>query len=140
VQARLEADVVATACVPDEVQDISAQLQAWATSALKPDLILTTGGTGLSPRDVTPEATARVLERQHPALLELVRLRCLAKSPRVFLSRGLAGTIGRTLVINLPGSTRGAMEGLEALADLLPHAIDVLRGDVKDEGRPPHAH
>jgi molybdenum cofactor synthesis domain-containing protein len=132
---KLQANVVAAACVPDEIDQIAAQLRAWATNPPCPDLILTTGGTGLAPRDVTPEATLKVLQRRHPALLELARLRCYAKTPRTFLSRGEAGTIERTLVINLPGSRRGATENLEALLDILPHAVETLRGEVQDDGR-----
>jgi molybdenum cofactor synthesis domain-containing protein len=132
---KLGAQVVATACVPDEVEAIAAQLSAWATDHPRPDLILTTGGTGLAPRDLTPEATAKILQRRHPALLELARYRCFAKTPRTFLSRGEAGTIERTLIINLPGSRRGATENLEALLDILPHAIETLRGEVQDDGR-----
>lgn len=96
------------------------------------DLILTTGGTGLAPRDFTPEATAPILERRHPALLELARRRCYDITPKTYLSRGEAGAIGKTLVINLPGSPKGSREMLEALLDILPHAIETLRGDVKD--------
>ncbi|MFA9477006.1 molybdenum cofactor biosynthesis protein B [Phycisphaerales bacterium AB-hyl4] len=132
---RLGADVVATACVADEVEAIGAQLRMWACEAPAPDLVLTTGGTGLAPRDVTPEATAAVLERRHEGLLELARRRCYKKTPRTYLSRGEAGTLARTLIINLPGSQRGATEMLEALLDILPHAIETLRGDVQDDGR-----
>jgi len=132
----LEAQVVAAACVPDERSRITAALRAWALTAPQPDLILTTGGTGLAPRDVTPEATLDALDRRHGGLMELMRLRCFEKTPRAFLSRGEAGTIRETLVINLPGSQRGATECLSALLDLLPHAIDTLRGDVQDDGRP----
>ncbi|MEX0886387.1 MAG: MogA/MoaB family molybdenum cofactor biosynthesis protein [Phycisphaeraceae bacterium] len=135
VRERLGAHVVATACVPDEVERIIAQLRAWARDEPRPDLLLTTGGTGLAPRDVTPEATAAVLERRHDGLLELARRRCYDNTPRTYLSRGEAGTIAQTLIINLPGSQRGATEMLEALLDILPHAIETLRGDVKDDGR-----
>jgi molybdenum cofactor synthesis domain-containing protein len=90
VQRALGAQVVAKACVPDEAPTISAQIKAWARGDVQPDLILTTGGTGLSPRDVTPEATLAVLERRHPGLLELARLRCYATTPRAYLSRGEA--------------------------------------------------
>jgi molybdenum cofactor synthesis domain-containing protein len=114
--------------VPDDEQKIRSRLAHWAREAPQPDLILTTGGTGLGPRDVTPEATAAVLERRHGGLLELVRKKCGPKSDRVFLSRGEAGTIAGTLVINLPGSERGATESLEALLDVLPHAIEMLHG------------
>ena len=133
--AQLDADVVATAILPDEPSLLSAQLVEWAKTSPKPDLILTTGGTGLAPRDVTPEATGAVLERRHPALLELARLRCYEITPRTFLSRGEAGTIGRSLVINLPGSVKGATENLAAMIDILPHAIETLRDDVQDDGR-----
>ncbi len=138
VSRRLRAAVVASACVPDETRRIADQIVHWARADPRPDLILTTGGTGLAPRDVTPEATLAVLERRHAGLLELARLRCYARTPRTFLSRGEAGTIGGTLVINLPGSLRGATETLEALLDILPHAIDTLRGEVLDDGRAGH--
>lgn len=128
-QRALSASVVVTACVPDEHAIISNQLRDWATVHPTPDLILTTGGTGLAPRDVTPEATASILERRHDGLLELARLRCLEQTPRAFLSRGQAGTIGRCLIINLPGSRKGATEFLEAIVDVLPHAIRMLRGE-----------
>ncbi|MEX0652697.1 MAG: MogA/MoaB family molybdenum cofactor biosynthesis protein [Phycisphaeraceae bacterium] len=135
-RTRLAAEVVATACVPDAVDAIAAQLRTWTNDAPRPDLLLTTGGTGLAPRDVTPEATVAVLERRHEGLLELARRRCYEKTPRTYLSRGEAGTLGQTLILNLPGSERGATEMLEALLDILPHAIETLRGDVKDDGRP----
>ena len=134
-QQRLGATIIATACVPDEPDQIARQLRHWALESPKPDLILTTGGTGLSPRDITPEATATVLERRHPGLLELARLRLYATTPRAFLSRGEAGTIGGTLVINLPGSPRAASEYLTALCDVLPHAVQTLRGEAADHGR-----
>jgi molybdenum cofactor synthesis domain-containing protein len=127
---KLSAQIVATKIVPDEIVQISDQIKTWALYSPKPDLILTTGGTGLAARDVTPEATLLVLERRHPALLELARLRCLPKTPRTYLSRGEAGTVGQTLIINLPGSQRGASEFLEALLDVLPHAVALLQGDT----------
>lgn len=132
----LHAEVVATACVPDEREQLAGQLRCWALEDPRPDLILTTGGTGLAPRDVTPEATLDVLERRHAGLMELIRRRCYEKTPRAYLSRGEVGTLGRTLIINLPGSQRGATESLEALLDILPHAIETLRGEVQDDGRP----
>ena len=135
-RAQLNPDVVATACLPDERPRISEQLRQWALYNPKPDMILTTGGTGLAPRDVTPEATLDVIERRHAGLMELIRRRCYEKTPRAYLSRGEAGTIGRTIIINLPGSQRGATESLEALIDILPHAIETLRGQVQDDGRP----
>ena len=133
-KGQLGAQIYATAVVPDDVQAIRRQLQNWAAASPPVDLILTTGGTGLAPRDFTPEATAGILERRHPALLELARHRCLARTPRAFLSRGECGTLGRSLILNLPGSPRGATEFLEALLDVLPHAIQMLRGEDLDHG------
>ena len=135
VQQLFPCQIVATACVPDEIEQIRGQLRAWSAQAAPPDLLLTTGGTGLAPRDITPEATAGILDRRHPGLLELARLRCYAKTPRAFLSRGEAGVLNRSLVINLPGSRRAATEYLQALADVLPHAIATMRGDAPDHGR-----
>ena len=125
---RLEAEIVATACVPDETVAIAPILREWAGVRPTIDLVLTTGGTGLAPRDVTPEAAMSVIERPHSGLVELARIRCMAKTARTFLSRGVAGTVGRTLIITLPGSPRGSSENLEALLDILPHAIHILRG------------
>lgn len=133
---QLDVEIIEQTCVPDEADRIVSILRQWAEADPAPDLILTTGGTGLSPRDVTPEATLSVIERSHAGLMELIRRRCYEKTPRAYLSRGEAGTLARTLVINLPGSKRGATESLQALCDILPHAIDTLRGDVADDGRP----
>ncbi|MEZ6234148.1 MAG: MogA/MoaB family molybdenum cofactor biosynthesis protein [Phycisphaerales bacterium] len=138
VHERLGGGVVATRCVPDDADVIAAALAEWSRADLSApdarpiDLILSTGGTGLAPRDVTPEAAKRVIEREHAGLMELARLRCYAKTPKTYLSRGVAGVAGRTLILTLPGSPRGATENLEALLDILPHAIETLRGDVKD--------
>jgi len=132
----LHAEIVATQCLPDERDQLAAQLRRWATADPRPDLILTTGGTGLAPRDVTPEATLDVLERRHAGLMQLIRHRCYEKTPRAYLSRGEAGTLADTLILNLPGSQRGATESLQALLDILPHAIETLRGEVQDDGRP----
>lgn len=134
-RTHLNADIVATACLPDERSQLGQQLRDWALNSPRPDLILTTGGTGLAPRDLTPEATLDVIERRHAGLMELIRLRCYEKTPRAYLSRGEAGTLGQTLIINLPGSQRGATESLQALIDILPHAIETLRGEVQDDGR-----
>lgn len=136
LRARLGADVVQTRCLPDEIGGLAACFVGWSDSEHGIDLIVSTGGTGLAPRDVTPEAARSVIEREHPGLMELARLRCMAKTPRTFLSRGVAGTIGRTLILTLPGSLRGSTENLEALLDILPHAIETLRGEVQDDGRP----
>ncbi len=133
---KLRAEIAATACVPDEVDRIASAFVEWCGPEKGIDLILSTGGTGLAPRDVTPEAATRVIERPHAGLMELARARCAAKTVRTYLSRGVAGTRGRTLIITLPGSPRGATENLEALLDILPHAIETLRGEVQDDGRP----
>jgi molybdenum cofactor synthesis domain-containing protein len=136
LRERLEAVIVDTRCLPDEVDALGACFVEWSRAEAGIDLILSAGGTGLAPRDVTPEAALRVFERQHSGLMELARLRCMTKTPRTFLSRGVAGTIGRTLILTLPGSVRGSTEMLEALLDLLPHAVETLRGEVQDDGRP----
>lgn len=136
LRERLNAEVSHTACVPDDAPDIAAAFKGWSAPEMGIDLALSTGGTGLAPRDNTPEAVRLVLEREHAGLMELARSRCAAKTVRTYLSRGIAGTIGRTLVITLPGSPRGCTEMLEALLDVLPHAIETLRGEVQDDGRP----
>ena len=136
LRSRLGATVVETRCVPDEREQIASCFVEWSSPRFAIDLVLSTGGTGLAPRDITPEAALSVLERRHSGLMELARMRCAATTPRAFLSRGVAGTIGRTLIITLPGSPRGAAECLEALLDVLPHAIETLRGEVHDDGRP----
>jgi molybdopterin adenylyltransferase len=120
-------DVVARALVPDETVAIVAQLVRWCDGGLV-DLVLTTGGTGLSPRDVTPEATRAVLERDAPGIAERLRVLQVERFPRAALSRGLAGTRARTLIVNLPGSTGGVRDALAALAPIVDHACDIVRG------------
>ncbi len=117
--------------IPDDFGQIVAALSAWA-DADKADLILTTGGTGVSPRDVTPEATMKVLERLIPGIGELMRLKSLEKTPMASLSRAVAGVRGQTLIINLPGSPRGALENLEAVWPVIGHAVEKIRGDEGD--------
>jgi len=120
-------EVVARAMVPDESDRIAARLSAWCDGDAA-DLVLTTGGTGLSPRDVTPEATRAVLQREAPGIAERLRAMSMERFPRAALSRGLAGTRERTLIINLPGSTGGVRDALSALEPIVDHAVAVLRG------------
>jgi len=96
------------------------------------DVILTTGGTGLGPRDVTPEATAAVIERLIPGFSEQIRAVGVQKTPRAVLSRGAAGVRGKTIIVNLPGSPKGAVESLDVIADLLPHAVSIIHGARHD--------
>ena len=109
--------------VPDEAGEIAAAIQELASAAA---LVLTTGGTGLAPRDVTPEATRSVLEREAPGIAEALRADSIAKTPHGLLSRGVAGVVGRTLVVNLPGSTGGCRDGYAVLSPALHHALALL--------------
>lgn len=120
--------------IPDEEGLITAKLREWADSGSL-DIILTTGGTGVSPRDVTPEATMKVLDKVIPGLAELMRFKSLAKTPSAAISRAVAGIRGRTLIINLPGSPKGAVENLEAVWDAVPHAVAKIQGDPSDCAR-----
>ncbi|MEW6439536.1 MAG: MogA/MoaB family molybdenum cofactor biosynthesis protein [bacterium] len=133
--ARLEAEIVRYAIVPDEIPAIRETLRKWADQD-RLDLIVTTGGTGFSPRDVTPEATAEVIERPTPGLSEAIRAEGWKKTPHAILSRGAAGIRGRTLIVNLPGSQRAVEESLEVLLPALRHGIEILRGDAGECGTP----
>jgi len=123
--------LAARALVSDAGGDIAAQLLRWADDGIA-DLILTTGGTGLSPRDVTPEATRAVIEREAAGIAERLRVVCVDSFPRAALSRGIAGVRNRSLIVNLPGSTSGVRDALRALQPIAAHAVEVLRGDVTD--------
>lgn len=119
--------LAARALVPDETVAIVRLLSGWADRD-EADLVLTTGGTGLTERDVTPEATRVVLEREAPGIAEAIRMAAYPRFPRAALSRGLAGTRGRTLIVNLPGSPGGVQDGLEVLDAIVDHAVELVRG------------
>lgn len=123
--------LVARTLVPDDTGEIVRQLVAWCDGDAA-DLVLTTGGTGLSPRDVTPEATRAVLEREAPGIAERLRVLSIESFPRAALSRGTAGVRGRTLVVNLPGSPGGVRDALAGLDSIVDHATAIVRGDATD--------
>jgi len=125
------ADVVDKGCVPDDYAEIRSRLIGWCERGI--DVILTIGGTGLSPRDVTPEATRSVIEREVPALSWALLFNGLISTPRAALSRALAGVRGRTLIINLPGSPSAVRSSIEYLQGILPHAVSVIRGAGREE-------
>jgi molybdopterin adenylyltransferase len=129
--AALGWQVTSLEILPDEMMALSERLVSLADSA-KCDAVLTTGGTGLGPRDVTPEATANICEKLVPGLAELMRERGRQATPRAVLSRAVVGVRGRAIIVNLPGSPKGAVESLDAVAELLPHAVEVLRGARHD--------
>ncbi len=124
--------VVKREVLPDELSAIRALLIAWADSG-DLDVILTTGGTGFSPRDVTPEATRAVIEREAPGLAEAMRAASLKVTPHAMLSRVVAGIRKKTLIINLPGSPKGAVENLQVVTAVLPHAVQLLHEDPASE-------
>lgn len=146
--APLGAAVIRQAILPDDLDGIAALLREWADRG-DLDLIVTTGGTGLAPRDVTPEATLRVVDRLVPGMAEAMRAEGLKHTPMSMLSRGVAGVRGRTLIVNLPGSEKGVRESLAVLLPVLPHTVELLRdaagdhtttasGSVAPSGESPH--
>ena len=126
VQA-LGAQVAVEDMVPDEQEVIAGTLRCWADE-LALDLVLTTGGTGFAPRDVTPEATRLVIDREAPGLAEAMRSASLQITPHAMLSRAVAGIRGATLIVNLPGSRKAVLENLETILPALPHAVELLQG------------
>jgi molybdenum cofactor synthesis domain-containing protein len=134
VEAELGAHVALERVVPDDHEAIVEALRD-AVARRGIDLVLTTGRSGCGPRDVTPEATRAVIEREVPGLAERMRAQSLLKTPHAMLSRTVAGLVGRSLIINLPGSPKGAVENLEAVREALPHAVELLRGEAVDCGK-----
>lgn len=124
-------EVAWTAVCPDDTEEISRWLVVWADEH-HADLILTTGGTGVAPRDVTPEATLSVVSRTIPGMAEAMRAASMKKTPHAMISRAVAGVRGATLIVNLPGSPKGALENLEAILPAIPHAVAKIQGDPSD--------
>ncbi|WP_188891698.1 MogA/MoaB family molybdenum cofactor biosynthesis protein [Paenibacillus radicis (ex Gao et al. 2016)] len=127
VEEELGGEIVDYRIVPDEQDEIMAAIIEM-TEYYQADLVLTTGGTGLAARDITPEATLKVVDRLVPGLAEAMRMGALQKTRRAMLSRGVCGIRGQTLIINLPGSPKGVHEGLMAIMDQLPHALEIVSG------------
>ena len=125
-------EVVHSDLVPDDLAGVATAILSAVRAGA--NVVLTSGGTGLSPNDVTPEATRRVIDREVPGIAEALRARSLEKTPHGMLSRGVAGAVGATLVVNLPGSPRAVRESLEVLLPVLPHAIELLAGESGEIG------
>lgn len=128
----INAEVKHSVIFPDEKEIIKEKLIEYSAMV---DLIITTGGTGLSPRDVTPEATLAVIDREIPGIGEIIRAEGMKKTPRSMLSRAIAGIRGQTLIINLPGSPKAVRENLEVILDVIPHAVEKIKGDTSDCAR-----
>jgi molybdenum cofactor synthesis domain-containing protein len=127
VEEEINGEIIEYRIVPDEIDEIASALIEMV-DVIKVDLIITCGGTGLGPRDLTPEATLMVIDRQVPGLAEAMRATSMLKTRQAMLSRGICGTRGKTLIINLPGSPKGVSENLTAIIDMLPHALGILIG------------
>lgn len=125
--------MIGTTIVPDEVEAISGAI-CLATDSHCTDLVVTTGGTGLSPRDVTPEATIAVIDKHIPGFSEAMRKESVSKTPYALFSRGVCGIRGRSTIINLPGSPRGALDNISVLGDLLVDIVREVRGENQDQG------
>ena len=130
---KLETDVIWYSIVPDEMSSIKSALIE-AIEVHQADLVLTTGGTGFSRRDITPEATRAVIEKIVPGISEIIRIESFKKTPHAILSRAIAGIRGKSLIINLPGSPKGVQESLGVILKALPHGIDILKGEADECG------
>lgn len=126
------AEVISTDLVPDDVDRLVGAMRAAIRAGA--NVVLTTGGTGLSPNDVTPEATRRVIDREIPGIAEAIRARALQKTAHGMLSRAIAGAAGAVLIVNLPGSPKAVRESLEVILPALPHAIELLAGESGEAG------
>ena len=131
VLAEIGATIEKYEIIPDEKEVIARKLVEYADD-LRLDLVVTTGGTGVAPRDVTPDATRMVIEKEVPGMAEAMRMESLKKTPHAVISRALAGIRGRTLIINLPGSPRGATENLRTILAAIPHAVSKIQGDPSE--------
>ncbi len=131
ILAQMDSRMVAYDIVPDEVDVIAGKLMEWADGGSM-DVIFTTGGTGLGPRDVTPEATMKVVDRVVPGIAEAMRAGTFSRTPFAILSRAVAGVRGKCLIINMPGSTRAVRECLEVILPAIPHAVQIITGDVTE--------
>ncbi|MFH1646841.1 MAG: molybdopterin adenylyltransferase [Chloroflexota bacterium] len=129
--ARIDSTVLDYDIVPDEKEVIAASLKEWADGG-KIDVIFTTGGTGLAARDVTPEATLAVIDKNVPGIAEAMRAGSLEKTPMAMLSRAVAGVRGKCLIVNLPGSPRAVRECLEVILPAIPHAVEIIKGEVTE--------
>ena len=129
--SQLDSQAARYEVVPDEVDIIAGKLARWADDG-SVDIILTTGGTGLGPRDVTPEATLSIVDRIVPGIAEAMRAGTLRKTPFAMLSRAVAGVRGKCLIINLPGSPKAVLECLEVISPAIPHAIQIIKGEVTE--------
>jgi molybdopterin adenylyltransferase len=138
VTERLQAQIELEAIVPDDRASVASTLSTWADE-VELDLVLTTGGTGFAPRDVTPEATRDVIVRQAPGLAEAMRAASLAITPHAMLSRAVTGIRGHTLIVNLPGSPKAVRENLEVILPALPHAVELLQGKKGTDRHPDEA-
>jgi molybdenum cofactor synthesis domain-containing protein len=129
--SQMSGKVVRYEIVPDEKDIIASRLAEWADGG-EVDVILTTGGTGLAKRDVTPEATLSIMDREVPGIAEAMRVRSLEKTPTAMLSRAVAGQRANCLIINMPGSVKAVKECLEAIIAAIPHAVEIIKGEVTE--------